>query len=125
MATILVADDDPDIIDLIDFKLTSVGHRVVLARDGAQALMAIAEHAVDLVVLDSMMPRMTGPQVLSALRADPVTRVLPVIMISAHATSDAIANGMGLGATAYLPKPFSPRELAARVESLLERCPTG
>lgn len=120
MATILVADDDPDILHLIDLKLQLAGHEVVLAADGEQALQAIARQHVDLVLLDSMMPRVTGPQVLAVIRADPATQAIPVIMISALTSEDDVALGMTSGATDYLPKPFSPRALMVRITALLE-----
>lgn len=119
MALILVADDDPDICELVSLKLTHQGHDVVRAVDGAQALELLVHHDFDLLVLDCMMPHHSGQQVLATVRADPSRRGLPVILMSAHADERAVADGRSLGADLFLAKPFSLAQFCADVDGLL------
>lgn len=121
MTTILVVDDDPDICALLEFKLVSAGHSVVVEHDGEAALAAVAAEPVDLVLLDWMMPRMGGLEVCLALRADERYARVPVLMLTAKAQEADVQRGLAAGADDYILKPFSPREVAARVSTALAR----
>lgn len=116
---ILAADDDEDILALVSLRLTRLGYRVHQARDGEEALAAVAEERPDLVVIDAMMPRLDGYEAISRLRADPATASLPVILLSARARSADAAAGIDAGADLYLAKPFRAADLAAAVAQLL------
>jgi DNA-binding response OmpR family regulator len=116
---ILVADDDPLLVELIEFKLTSRGYDVLTASDGESALAScIAQHP-DLLVLDAMMPVLDGYEVLRRLREDGRTRSIPVIMLTARRTESDVLSGLALGARDYLVKPFIPEELVARIGKVL------
>jgi DNA-binding response OmpR family regulator len=119
MATVLVADDDPDIRELVSFKLEQAGHKVVAVADGPAAVAAAQEIVPDLAIVDVTMPGLTGLEVCTALRDNGRTALIPVILLSARAHSGDSETGLGAGAVAYITKPFSPRDLVARVESLL------
>ena len=119
MTRILVVDDDADIRELVTMKLTSAGYDVSTAADGEAGLAALLEHQPDLVVLDWMMPGLTGIEVCRALRADPRTVNTPVLLLTARAQEADIVHGFAAGADDYVVKPFSASELAARVEALL------
>jgi two-component system, OmpR family, response regulator MtrA len=121
MAKIVVADDDADIRDLVVFKLEQSGHDVVAVGDGAAAVDACRDSVPDLAVLDVMMPGMTGFDACRALRADPALAGIPVILLTARAQEADIEQGFSAGADDYVVKPFSPRELASRVATVLER----
>ena len=121
MARIVVADDDADIRDLVVFKLTQSGHDVVPVADGAAAVEACRAHVPDLAVLDVMMPVMTGLDACRALRAEPTLRDIPVILLTARTQDADVEVGREAGADEYVAKPFSPRELAARVDRVLEQ----
>jgi two-component system phosphate regulon response regulator PhoB len=118
-ALILCADDDADILNLLALRLERAGYRVVQAVDGEQALALARDLAPTLAVLDVMMPRLTGTEVLEALRADPATRDLRVILLSARAQESDVERGLAAGANAYLAKPFQAPELLELVERLL------
>ncbi len=119
MGRIVVADDDADIRDLIVMKLESSGHEVFAVADGAAAVAAATADPPDLVVLDVMMPGMNGLEACRAIRAEASLASVPVILLTARAQSTDIEEGVSAGATDYVVKPFSPRELAARVATLL------
>ncbi|PVZ14577.1 response regulator transcription factor [Actinomycetospora cinnamomea] len=121
MATVLVADDDPDVRDVVVFKLQQSGHEVLVAEDGGAALDLARSSRPDLAVLDVMMPRMTGLDVCRELRADRATAGIPVILLTARAQEGDIESGFAWGADDYLTKPFSPRELDSRVRAVLAR----
>lgn len=119
MATVLVADDDADIRDLVSYKLQQAGHRVVSVADGP-ATVAVAHDLVpDIAIIDVTMPGLSGLEVCDALRADDATARIPVILLSARAHAGDSQTGLDAGAAAYVTKPFSPRELVRQVESLL------
>jgi DNA-binding response OmpR family regulator len=118
---VLVADDDPDILDLVTFRLDRAGYEVVQARDGQEALDTALARAPDLCVLDVMMPRLDGYEVTRRLREAESTRSVPVILLTARAQESDVERGFDAGATDYMRKPFSPQELRARVEALLAR----
>jgi DNA-binding response OmpR family regulator len=121
VSTVLVADDDADIRELVAFKLEQEGYQVHTVADGEAALRAVGEVGPDLVLLDVMMPRLTGLEVCAALRADPETAAVPVILLTAKAQEADLERGFGSGADDYMVKPFSPRELATRVRAVLAR----
>jgi DNA-binding response OmpR family regulator len=119
--TVLVADDDEDILELVSFRLERAGYEVVTARDGAGALAAAQEHLPDLAVLDVMMPGLNGYEVTQRLRADGATRDIPVILLTARVQEADVNRGFEAGADDYLRKPFSPQELRARVQAIIAR----
>lgn len=116
---VLIADDDADILLLVRAVLERSGHEVVAASDGAEALASVRARKPDLVVLDIAMPEVDGLEVLRRLRADPTTSELPVVLLSARAQEADVERGFAIGASAYLKKPFSPRELSEHVAELL------
>jgi DNA-binding response OmpR family regulator len=118
---ILVADDDADIRELVVFKLESAGFEVTAVEDGRAALDHALGDPPDLVVLDLMMPRLTGLEVCAALRAEPATERVPVILLTAKAQESDVTRGFDAGAVDYMIKPFSPRELLSRVQAVLGR----
>lgn len=123
MTTVLVVDDDPDVCDLITFKLEKLGYEVRRATDGDEAMLAVAAQLPDLVLLDVMMPGPSGLEVLERWRADQGTAMLPVILLTARAQESDVETGFALGADDYILKPFSPRELARRVAAVIARSP--
>jgi two-component system, OmpR family, alkaline phosphatase synthesis response regulator PhoP len=116
---ILCADDDPDILALLALRLEGAGFRVAQAVDGEQALTLTRELQPSVVVLDVMMPRLMGIEVVEAIRADPATHDLRVILVSARAQQSDVEVGLTAGADAYLAKPFQASELIELVQSLL------
>ena len=118
---ILVVEDDRDIADLIRLYLQRAGHSVSLVASGQEALAAVRRAPPDLVVLDLMLPGLDGFGVCKALRADAATAAIPIIMVTARADETDRVAGLELGADDYVTKPFSPRELTARVKALLRR----
>ena len=121
MATIVVADDDADIRDLVVFKLEQSGHQVLAFGDGASAVEACQRQVPGLALLDVMMPGMSGLDACRAMRADPALATVPVILLTARAQESDIEQGFLVGADDYVVKPFSPRELVSRVTAVLER----
>ena len=124
MAKILLAEDEQHIAEMIIFKLTNGGHQVIRAHDGEEAILLADREAPDLILLDVMMPALTGFEVLRRLKADPARRAIPVIMVTAKGQERDVVGGLKDGATDYIVKPFSLKELAARVELVLQRGPT-
>jgi two-component system phosphate regulon response regulator PhoB len=118
---ILVVDDEPDAVDLIEFNLRAAGFEVITAADGDSALQKARTAAPGLLVLDLMLPEVDGLEVCKLLRRDPATAALPIIMLTAKADAVDRILGLELGADDYLTKPFSPRELVLRVKNLLSR----
>jgi DNA-binding response OmpR family regulator len=118
---VLVADDEEDIRVLVSFRLGRDGWEVVTASDGREALDLILERRPDIAVLDVRMPKLTGIEVLEQVRADATVGETPVILLSAGVQEDSIAKGLEAGANEYMKKPFSPDELAARVEAVARR----
>jgi DNA-binding response OmpR family regulator len=116
---VLIADDEPNILISLEFLMKREGHDVLLARDGTEALAAIRRERPALVLLDVMMPGMTGFDVCQAVRADESLAGVKIVLLTAKGRDTDIAKGLALGATAYMTKPFSTKELAARVRELL------
>lgn len=116
---VLIADDDEDVLALLKLLLERSGHEVVAVCDGAQALTSVHARKPDLAVLDITMPRVDGLEVLRRLRADAETNGLPVVLLSAQAQEADVKRGFAAGASAYVKKPFSPRELVERITALL------
>ncbi|MCW2966262.1 MAG: response regulator receiver protein [Solirubrobacteraceae bacterium] len=118
---VLVADDDEDILALVGLRLERAGYDVVTAKDGIEALEAVGERAPDVAVVDVMMPRMDGHELVRRLRARPDTGSIPILVLTA-AVHDRVADASAdAGADAHMRKPFSPRELVARLDELLGR----
>jgi DNA-binding response OmpR family regulator len=118
---ILVAEDDRDIAELISYYLTKAGWSAHVAAAGDQALAYLRSHPVDVVILDLMLPGMSGLDVCQAIRSDRATASLPVIMLTARTEESDRVKGLELGADDYVSKPFSPNELVARVRALVRR----
>lgn len=118
---ILIAEDDRDIAELISHYLTKAGWSVHVAMAGDQALAYIRNHPVDVVILDLMLPGMSGFEVCQALRSERATADLPVIMLTARTEEGDRVKGLELGADDYVSKPFSPNELVARVRAVVRR----
>jgi len=121
MSRVLVVEDDPDIADLIVHALERAGYDASSVASGTDGLASVRARPPDLLVLDRMLPGMDGRDVCRALRADRQTAAVPVIMVTARAEETDRVTGRDLGADDYLTKPFSPRELVARVKALLRR----
>ena len=117
--TILIADDDPLLVKLVDYRLSARGYRVIAALDGQTALERSAEEHPDLVVRDALMPRLDGFEVRRRLKEAPATRDIPVLMLTARKQEHDIVAALSLGARDYLAKPFSPEELALRIGNIL------
>jgi DNA-binding response OmpR family regulator len=117
---ILIADDEPNILISLEFLMKREGYQVLLARDGAEAMAAIAAERPDLVLLDVMMPGKSGFDVCQAVRADETMADVKIVLLTAKGRDIDVAKGLALGANDYIAKPFSTTELAARVRALLE-----
>jgi DNA-binding response OmpR family regulator len=126
---ILVAEDDRDIAELIAHYFSRAGWRARLTETGDEALASVRRTPVDLVILDVMLPGLSGLEVCRALRADKTTAAIPIIMVTARAEESDRIIGLEIGADDYISKPFSPNELVARVRALMRRSkrtePTG
>jgi len=120
---ILVIEDESDILEVITYNLEREGHKVISCRNGEQGLSRIRTDNPDLVILDLMLPGMDGVEVCRQVKSDPVTRAIPVIMVTAKAEESDIVLGLGIGADDYITKPFSTKELVARVKVVLRRGP--
>ena len=118
---ILVVDDEPTIVRLMEFILARQGHEMIVAVNGEEALQKIKAHQPDLVLLDIMMPRIDGYEVAQKLRADPQTADLPIIMLSAKAQDEDIRRGVEVGVDEYITKPFTPDHLVQVVSQHLSR----
>lgn len=118
---ILICDDDPLLLELIEFRLEAKGYAVIRAVDGAEALAKVASESPDLVVLDAMMPKVDGFEVLAQIRADPAKAGIPIVMLTARKRESDIVSALERGADDYLVKPFIPEELFARIARLVAR----
>ena len=117
---ILVCDDDPLLVDLLQYRLASRGYEVIVAEDGGKALRRLGEGRPDAVLLDAMMPVIDGYEVLRKIREDASLADVPVIMLTARKQEQDIVTALELGANDYLVKPFIPEELVARLARLIE-----
>ncbi len=118
---ILVVEDDDDILDVVRFNLEREGYEVNVCGNGATALEAVARRRPDLILLDLMLPGLDGLEVCRRLRKDPPTARIPVVMLTAKGEEVDVVAGLEVGADDYLPKPFSPRILLARIHAVLRR----
>ncbi len=118
---ILIAEDSSTVRRLVAARLRSDGYEVVEAADGEEALTLARDEHPDLLVLDKVMPKMDGFEVVRALREDPATRAVPIVMLTDRTTEDDVLGGLELGVDEYMPKPFSPHELSSRVRRVLSR----
>ncbi|PON16061.1 DNA-binding response regulator [Candidatus Entotheonella serta] len=120
-AHVLVVDDEPELQELVRYKLSKAGYQVSCAGSGEQALSAIQDRVPDLVVLDVLLPGIDGLDVCKTLKQNTQTFAIPIIMLTARSEEADIVTGLELGADDYLTKPFSPRVLLARVKAALRR----
>lgn len=123
MHKILIADDEPNILISLEYLMKREGYEVVVARDGDEALAAIRRERPALVLLDVMMPGKTGFEVCDLVRADAELAATKIVLLTAKGRDTDIAKGLAIGATDYITKPFSTRELAQRVRELLAGAP--
>jgi two-component system alkaline phosphatase synthesis response regulator PhoP len=121
MAKILIAEDEPDIRDLVAFTLRFAGYEVVTASNGEEAVQTAKQEYPDLILLDVRMPRMTGYEACKLIKADPKQKDVPVVFLSAKGQESEIRDGMDAGAEEYLLKPFAPDQLTERVRSILAK----
>jgi len=119
--TILVIEDEEDVSDLIRYHLKKAKLRVIVAADGVEGLSLAVAECPDAIILDIMLPRLNGFEVAKKLKANESTADIPLLILSAKGESESRIKGLELGADDYLPKPFSPRELLLRIQSLLKR----
>jgi len=118
---IVVVEDEPDILEILIYNLKRDGFIVNASDNGAEGLRLIQQKIPDLVLLDLMLPGMDGLEICRHLKDDAITQHIPIIMVSAKGEESDVVLGLGLGADDYIPKPFSPRELIARVNAVLRR----
>ena len=121
MTKILIAEDEPDIRDLVAFTLRFAGYEVVTGTNGEEAVQVAQKEYPDLILLDVRMPRMTGYEACKLIKADPKLRDVPVVFLSAKGQESEIRDGMEAGAEEYLLKPFAPDQLTERVRSILAK----
>jgi two-component system phosphate regulon response regulator PhoB len=120
-ASVLLVEDDPALAELLEWNLSNEGYRVRVTGDGEEALLLAREELPDLVLLDWMIENLPGIEVCRQLRKDKVTARVPILMLTARGEEEDRIRGLKTGADDYVTKPFSPRELLARVEALLRR----
>jgi DNA-binding response OmpR family regulator len=121
--TVFVIEDEPDILEVIEYNLKREGYQVESSRNGMEGLRLVQKSGPDLLILDLMLPGMDGIEVCRQMKSDHVTRQIPVLIVSAKGEESDVVLGLGVGADDYLTKPFSPRELIARVRAVLRRGP--
>lgn len=119
--TILVADDEEDVRELVTYRLTRSGYHVIGAGDGQEAFELASQRTPDLMVLDVMMPKLDGYELTRRVRAEEALRSIPVILLTARGQESDVDRGFEVGADDYLKKPFNPDELVARVRAVLGR----
>lgn len=118
--TVLIADDEPNILISLEYLMKREGYRVVVAHDGQEACDLIAREHPDMVLLDVMMPKKTGFEVCHAIRANDTFKMMPILLLTAKGRDTDVAKGLAMGANDYMIKPFSTKELAQKVRDLLE-----
>jgi DNA-binding response OmpR family regulator len=116
---ILIVDDEPNIVISLEFLMKKEGFSIAVASDGEEALAKAASFEPDLILLDVMMPKKSGFEVCEALRADPSKAGLLIVMLTAKGRDTEVAKGLAIGADAYVTKPFSTKDLVARVKTML------
>jgi phosphate regulon transcriptional regulator PhoB len=121
---ILIIDDEPDVLDMLEMNLKGGGFKVISAQDGEMGIRKAKDEQPGLIVLDLMLPKMSGLEVCKGLKKDPATMGIPVIMLTAKSDEVDRIVGLELGADDYVTKPFSPRELVLRIKSVLRRAST-
>lgn len=117
--TLLIADDEPNIVISVEYLMKREGFEVLVAGDGEEALAKIREHRPDIVLLDVMMPKKSGFDVCQEVRADPALSGVRILMLTAKGRETEVTKGLALGADAYMTKPFSTRDLVEKVRQLL------
>jgi DNA-binding response OmpR family regulator len=120
---VLIADDEPNIVVSLEYLMKRAGYQVSIARDGQEAIDAIRRERPRLVLLDVMMPKKSGHDVCQELRADDALKDTLVLMLTAKGRDTDVDKGLGVGADAYMTKPFSTKELAAKVAEMLGAAP--
>jgi DNA-binding response OmpR family regulator len=118
---IMIADDEPNIVISLEFLLKREGYEVVVAHNGAEALERVRSERPDMAILDVMMPQRNGFEVCQDLRNDPEFKDLRIMMLTAKGRDTEVSKGLALGADVYMTKPFSTRELLAKVKALIDR----
>ncbi|HUH98718.1 MAG TPA: response regulator [Anaerolineales bacterium] len=121
MPKILIAEDEPDIRDLVAFTLRFAGYEVVAANNGEEAVQMASQELPDLILMDVRMPRMTGYDACRAMKANPDLKDIPVVFLSAKGQESEIQTGLEAGAEEYLLKPFAPDQLTDRVRAILSK----
>lgn len=121
MARILIAEDEPDIRELVAFTLRFAGHEVTATANGEEAVHVASQMLPDLILMDVRMPRMTGYDACRVMKASPALRHIPVVFLSAKGQESEIATGLAAGAEEYLLKPFAPDQLTERVKVILSK----
>ena len=119
--SILIVDDEPDILELITYNLKNEGYSVLTAQTGEQAIKIVRQSHPDLMILDLMLPGIDGLEVTGILKNDDQTRDMPIVMVTAKGEETDIVTGLELGANDYISKPFSPKILVARIRAILRR----
>jgi two-component system phosphate regulon response regulator PhoB len=122
-AKVVIIEDEPDIVEVISYNLKREGYQVSASNRGDEGLSLVRNQSPALVLLDLMLPGTDGLSICQQLKADPITRDIPIIIVSAKGEESDVVIGLGLGADDYIAKPFSPRELLARVKAVLRRGP--
>jgi DNA-binding response OmpR family regulator len=122
---ILITDDEPSIVAALEYLLQQGGYEVLIARNGDEALALLQEQIPDLVLLDVMMPRKSGYEICSRIRQQAEWRHIKVIMLSAKGRDAEVTKGLAIGADLYVTKPFSTRELMAKINGLLGQAPNS
>lgn len=120
-AHVLVVDDEPDLLELVQYNLAAAGYDVTCVGSGEEALAAVGSVRPELVILDVLLPGMDGLDVCKTLKGDAQTSAIPIVMLTARGEEADIVTGLEVGADDYLAKPFSPRELLARIKAVLRR----
>jgi len=119
--TVLIVEDEPDLREILRYNLEREGFKVIESEDGEAGLALLRKHLPKIVLLDIMLPGMDGVEICRSIKYDPQTRSIPVIMVTARGDESDIVLGLGVGADDYIIKPFSPRELVARIKAVLRR----
>jgi two-component system, OmpR family, phosphate regulon response regulator PhoB len=123
--TVLLVEDESDVVNLLRYNLNKAGFAVLIAEDGLTGLEMARANRPEIIILDLMLPGMDGYSVCRALKKDPETELLPVLMLTARGEPSERVRGLEIGADDYVTKPFSPRELVLRIEALLRRSRSG